>query len=391
MVTIPRLIACRYWLAQRRGSWTIGGRWRGSRCWCRGLGSRRGRFHCCCGSGGRRSARRRRRRCGSGASPRTWCPRSRPRWRSARRSRLARVRCCWPGRTSPARSSARSCGARATARTTWPPTGRCRWTAWRRAPAGAWTAARWTGWRSRPRPRSRGSRAPMAGRPPAGSGSPRSARSPPRRPRAPGCGAPPGQLGPRVPGMAGEPHDDPIGGVGDRVDVAGPEQDHGVAELTVGGEHSGQLPRIGPLPPGPIGRRLVGMRYSAKELATIIGRWSAGQGPLYHRLAVALRRLIEQGQLRPEALLPPERTLARALAVSRNTVAAAYELLRGDGLIERRQGSGTTVAPRRFSPSGEYKANAMFLSLLEGSTATIVLTCALNGMSPFVPKLRSTS
>src|SRR6266511_1605927 len=25
MVTIPRLIACRYWLAQRRGSWTIGG------------------------------------------------------------------------------------------------------------------------------------------------------------------------------------------------------------------------------------------------------------------------------------------------------------------------------------------------------------------------------
>src|SRR6266540_2128486 len=124
------------------------------------------------GRGWRRSARRRRRRCGSGASPRTWCPRSRPRWRSARRSRLARVRCCWPGRTSPARSSARSCGARATARTTWPPTGRCRWTAWRRAPAGAWTAARWTGWRSRPRPRSRGSRAPMAGRRPAGSGSP---------------------------------------------------------------------------------------------------------------------------------------------------------------------------------------------------------------------------
>ncbi len=129
------------------------------------------------------------------------------------------------------------------------------------------------------------------------------------------------------------------------------------------------------------------MRYSAKELATIIGRWSAGQGPLYHRLAVALRRLIEQGQLRPEALLPPERTLARALAVSRNTVAAAYELLRGDGLIERRQGSGTTVAPRRFSPSGEYKANAMFLSLLEGSTATIDLTCALNGTTPLVRQL----
>ena len=39
------------------------------------------------------------------------------------------------------------------------------------------------------------------------------------------------------------------------------------------------------------------LRYSAKELATIVGRWSAGQGPLYHRLAVALRRLIEQNEL----------------------------------------------------------------------------------------------
>ncbi len=129
------------------------------------------------------------------------------------------------------------------------------------------------------------------------------------------------------------------------------------------------------------------MRYSAKELATIIGRWSAGQGPLYHRLAVALRRLIEQGQLRPEALLPPERTLARTLAVSRNTVAAAYELLRGEGLIDRRQGSGTTVAGRRYSPSGDYKANAMFLSLLEGSTATIDLTTAVNDAAPLVRDL----
>jgi DNA-binding transcriptional MocR family regulator len=129
------------------------------------------------------------------------------------------------------------------------------------------------------------------------------------------------------------------------------------------------------------------LRYSSKELATIIGRWSAGQGPLYHRLAVAMRRLIEQGQLRPRALLPPERSLARALAVSRNTVAAAYELLRGEGLIERRQGSGTTVAPRRYSPSGEYRANAMFLSLLEGSSATIDLTCAVNETAPLVREL----
>jgi DNA-binding transcriptional MocR family regulator len=129
------------------------------------------------------------------------------------------------------------------------------------------------------------------------------------------------------------------------------------------------------------------MRYSAKELAGIIGRWSAGHGPLYHRLAVALRRLIEQGQLRPEALLPPERTLAKALAVSRNTVAAAYELLRGEGLIERRQGSGTTVAPRPYSPSGDYKANAMFLNLLEGSTDTIDLTAAVNDAAPLVGEL----
>ena len=129
------------------------------------------------------------------------------------------------------------------------------------------------------------------------------------------------------------------------------------------------------------------MRYSAKELAGVIGRWSSGQGPLYDRLAVALRRHIEQGQLRPEALLPPERTLARTLAVSRNTVAAAYEMLRAEGLIDRRQGSGTTVAPRRFSPSGDYRANPLFLALLEGSGASIDLTCAVGDAAPMVREL----
>src|SRR5206468_8197069 len=42
--------------------------------------------------------------------------------------------------------------------------------------------------------------------------------------------------------------------------------------------------------------------------------------------------------------LPPERTLARALAVSRSTLAAALDFLRSDGLLVSRQGSGTRVA-----------------------------------------------
>lgn len=52
---------------------------------------------------------------------------------------------------------------------------------------------------------------------------------------------------------------------------------------------------------------------------------------------------INRGELTPGTRLPPERTLAASLGVNRSTVALAYAELAAAGLVERRQGSGTTV------------------------------------------------
>jgi DNA-binding transcriptional MocR family regulator len=82
------------------------------------------------------------------------------------------------------------------------------------------------------------------------------------------------------------------------------------------------------------------------ELVSRLGDWSAGAGPLYARLAGAVRTLIENGEVAAGARLPPERPLAEALGVSRTTVVLAYRELRERGLAASRQGSGTWV-PRR--------------------------------------------
>lgn len=119
-------------------------------------------------------------------------------------------------------------------------------------------------------------------------------------------------------------------------------------------------------------------KVDARRLAALLGRWSAGRGPLYLLLSGRLRRLIEEGTLRAGTLLPPDRALAAALAVGRTTVVAAYEELRSEGRIERRQGSGTRVAQAVPLPPAVDGGpeNPMFLHLLEPQDGTIVLSCA---------------
>ncbi len=119
-------------------------------------------------------------------------------------------------------------------------------------------------------------------------------------------------------------------------------------------------------------------KVDARTLASLLGRWSAGRGPLYLLLAGRMRRLIEEGTLRAGAVLPPDRVLASALAVGRTTVVAAYEELRGEGRIERRQGSGTRVAEAVPLPPavGGGPENPMFLHLIEPQDGTVVLSCA---------------
>jgi DNA-binding transcriptional MocR family regulator len=84
-------------------------------------------------------------------------------------------------------------------------------------------------------------------------------------------------------------------------------------------------------------------QLDANALADRLGLWATGAGSLYDRLAEALAGLVRRGELRDGDLLPPERTMATALSVSRGTVVAAYDVLREAGAVQRRQGSGTRV------------------------------------------------
>jgi GntR family transcriptional regulator len=68
--------------------------------------------------------------------------------------------------------------------------------------------------------------------------------------------------------------------------------------------------------------------------------------PLYQQLQRRLREAIEARVLGPDDALPPERELAEELAISRITVRKAIDGLVEEGLLVRRQGSGTYVSNR---------------------------------------------
>jgi DNA-binding transcriptional MocR family regulator len=118
------------------------------------------------------------------------------------------------------------------------------------------------------------------------------------------------------------------------------------------------------------------------ELGERLGRWSSGRGPLHVLLAARLRRLIDEGELPPGEPLPPDRALASALAVGRSTVVAAYDLLRRDGRIVRRQGSGTHVAGTARASVRQTTGAPLFLHLLEPRDGVIQLTCAAPDTPP---------
>jgi DNA-binding transcriptional MocR family regulator len=86
---------------------------------------------------------------------------------------------------------------------------------------------------------------------------------------------------------------------------------------------------------------------AAVELTPLLANWRNHEGPLHQRLATAVASLIDAHLLRPGDRLPSERILARRLAISRTTVAAAYDLLRQRGALHSVRGSGTTVTGNR--------------------------------------------
>ncbi|GAB3204731.1 GntR family transcriptional regulator [Marinactinospora thermotolerans] len=72
-----------------------------------------------------------------------------------------------------------------------------------------------------------------------------------------------------------------------------------------------------------------------------------GRIPRYYEAKARLLELVEE--LAEDAALPPERELAERFGVSRMTLRQAVDDLVLDGVLRRRRGSGTRVAPPKLS------------------------------------------
>jgi GntR family transcriptional regulator len=70
--------------------------------------------------------------------------------------------------------------------------------------------------------------------------------------------------------------------------------------------------------------------------------------PAYQRIQSALRKRIDSGQLHPGDPVPSERDLAKIHHVSLMTARHALASLELEGLVERRRGIGTFVAPPKI-------------------------------------------
>ncbi|MGW0859953.1 SCO1417 family MocR-like transcription factor [Streptomyces sp. NPDC002690] len=97
----------------------------------------------------------------------------------------------------------------------------------------------------------------------------------------------------------------------------------------------------------------VGAAQLARQLQAPLSRPGvpgARKPPAYRALADGVRLLVLEGRVPVAARLPAERELALALAVSRTTVAAAYEALRTEGFLESRRGAGSWTAVPAGNP-----------------------------------------
>ncbi|MGV9265257.1 MocR-like transcription factor YczR [Kitasatospora sp. NPDC003701] len=93
---------------------------------------------------------------------------------------------------------------------------------------------------------------------------------------------------------------------------------------------------------------------TASQVVRMLGDWRAA-GPAYADLAEAFQVLISDGRLPAGARLPAERTFAAQCGLSRNTVTAAYRILRERGFLASDRGAGSFVrlpepGPRTRAP-----------------------------------------
>ena len=92
-------------------------------------------------------------------------------------------------------------------------------------------------------------------------------------------------------------------------------------------------------------------------------RVDAGSGvPIYRQLVQQVRRDVMLGRLKPGDQLPSVSELVGSLSVNPNTVVKAFGELAHEGLVIRRQGVGTFVAPS--PPTGSLTASPRLLGSL---------------------------
>ena len=73
--------------------------------------------------------------------------------------------------------------------------------------------------------------------------------------------------------------------------------------------------------------------------------------PIVEQIHAAIRHAIAAGEIQPGQSLPTVRQLADDLGINLNTVARAYRLVEGDGLVNSIRGRGTVVRSAREAPA----------------------------------------
>src|SRR5690349_21450676 len=86
------------------------------------------------------------------------------------------------------------------------------------------------------------------------------------------------------------------------------------------------------------------MRTNSSSAEDLLVELDHTGAPLHRQIAASVPAGIQAGRLRLGASLPPTRTLAAALGVSRGVVVEAYQQLVAEGYLTSRSGGYTQVA-----------------------------------------------
>src|SRR2546425_13118204 len=102
--------------------------------------------------------------------------------------------------------------------------------------------------------------------------------------------------------------------------------------------------------------------------------------PAYQRIQGAIRKRIDAGHLRPGDAVDSERDLAKIHQVSLMTARHALASLEREGLVERRRGIGTFVAPPKihFNKLMSYTEQMAGRSLVAASKVLFLQAVAID-------------